>query len=304
MADGSDGATATLTGEPAAPAAPASPGTPPAEGGGVPASQEHWTTAIQDEEVRGWLQTKGYESQEAAARAHRNLEKLRGVPEDRLLQLPKDDDADAWGRVWDRLGRPETADGYNLPVPEGDDGAFAKKAAAWFHEAGVPKEAAQKLASQWNAYQAEVVSEHEMATTEADKQAMTELRRTWGNAFDQNTAIVDRAARTFGMSEDQILGLKAAMGAAGAMDFLYNVGMRLGEDTFTTGDGPDGFALTPEAAKARRAELLKDKDFQERWSKGEAKARREWSQISQAIASGNEPPTVPKTRKVPEPRRF
>lgn len=297
MADEPGDATAVLTGEPAASPPESTP--PPSSGGEPPASSEHWTTAIEAEDVRGWLQTKGYESLEAASRAHWQLEKLRGVPEDRLLTIPKDDaDPEIWNKVWNRLGRPENADGYNLPVPEGDDGEFSKAASAWFHEAGLSKDQAQSLAAKWNEHQTQIIADHEAATAEADKKAMTDLRREWGNAFDQNTAIVDRAARTFGMAEEQLLGLKAAMGATGAMQFLYNVGSRLGEDVFTTGEGPEGFALTPEGAKARRAELLKDKDFQERWGKGESKARAEWSKVNQAIAAGNEPPVVPVVKKI------
>ncbi len=40
----------------------------------------------------------------------------------------------------------------SFSVPEGADPAFATEAAKWFHEAGVPKSAAQALVGKWNEF--------------------------------------------------------------------------------------------------------------------------------------------------------
>ena len=88
--------------------------------------------------------------------SYRNLEKLSGVPPDRLLKLPTDKDGpDAWKPIFQRLGMPETADKYTVPLPEGDKGEFAKVAREWFHGANMTQAQVTKVAEQWNTFQAE-----------------------------------------------------------------------------------------------------------------------------------------------------
>ena len=50
---------------------------------------------------------------------------------------------------------PESADKYELPVPEGDTGEFAKAVAPLFHQAGLSAAQAKALAEGWNAMQGE-----------------------------------------------------------------------------------------------------------------------------------------------------
>ena len=65
--------------------------------------------------------------------SYRNLEKLIGVPPERVIKLPGDKDpVESWNSVYDRLGRPKAAADYKIPLPEGDTGEFAKAIAPIF----------------------------------------------------------------------------------------------------------------------------------------------------------------------------
>ena len=197
-------------------------------------------------------------------KSYTNLEKLTGVPADKLIRLPKDNDQAAWNEVYTKLGRPESADKYVIPVPDGQPKDFANEASKWFHEAGLPQSAVTKIAEKWN----EFIGSQQKATTEKVQQEnqvqINELRKAWGPDYDKNAQVVDRAAETFGMNQDQLSALKEVLGPKGAMEFLHKIGSRIAVES--SGD-PAGmtqrgdFAMTADQAKARIAQLKNDKSF-------------------------------------------
>lgn len=133
---------------------------------------------------------------------------------------------------------PDSPDGYTLPVPEGDDGAFAKTASAWFHEAGVPPAQAEKLAEKWNAFAAEQAkaSQEEEAAQEAQAEAQfkadeASLRKEWGDKYDANIELGKRAYREFGFTSDVVDAIEAKVGPAQLFKLFANIGKGLGEDT-------------------------------------------------------------------------
>ena len=70
--------------------------------------------------VRDLITKKGWKGVGDIATAYSNLESMKGVPPERMLTLPeKPDDADGWNTVYNRLGRPETADKYEFKATEG-----------------------------------------------------------------------------------------------------------------------------------------------------------------------------------------
>lgn len=125
----------------------------------------------------------------------------QAAPEPLLAALPADGDKDGWSALYAKLGRPENVDGYELPVPEGQDGEFAKTTAAWMHEAGLNKQQAQALATHWNTFQTQQAEAQQAAV---QKQAQTDLasvRQEWGAEFDANKSVMERAVNTFAPPE-------------------------------------------------------------------------------------------------------
>src|SRR4051812_33433335 len=88
----------------------------PAAGTGAPAAFD-WKTAGLDDASAAFVAEKQFKDMSTAIQSHRNLEKLVGVPADKLLRLPTDDSPEAWNAIYDKLGRPKDAAGYNLPLP-------------------------------------------------------------------------------------------------------------------------------------------------------------------------------------------
>ena len=156
------------------------------------------------------------------------------------LKLPgKDASADDWSAFYASIGRPETPDAYELPVPEGDDGAFAKQVAPILHKAGLSTDQAKALASDWNAMvtaqQAET-AKAETARVQAldaqNKAEATALANEWGTKHTENMEMARRAVRQFmpgDKAANAIEALESVLGYKGTIQFLHGVGKGLGE---------------------------------------------------------------------------
>src|SRR5690606_18358521 len=96
----------------AAPAAATTTTTTPAAPAATTTTQTtatDWTSGFSDD-LKGFVQNKGFKDPASVLDSYRNLEKLMGTPKERLLRLPENmDDANAMGEIYTRLGRPQTA---------------------------------------------------------------------------------------------------------------------------------------------------------------------------------------------------
>lgn len=263
-------------------------GQPGAAGAGGTGGGE-WYAGISDEGLRGYVQTKGFKDPGALAESYRNLEKLQGVPQERLLRLPDKSDAPEWGDVWAKLGRPEDPKGYELK--HDGDPAFADRMAAKMHQLGIPKSAAQGLNAEWNAYVAEIIEADTNAKKAADVADMDKLKGEWGQTFDANVEAGRRAGREFGLNEEQFAQISGALGSAQTLKLFQAIGSKLGEakgfDPAGGGQGSSGFSQSPEQARARIGELQRDKDWVQRYLNG-GSAEKDEMQRLQRTAAGSQ----------------
>ena len=166
--------------------------------------------------------------------------KTEGNPAADSVAMPgKDATPEQWAEFYNKLGRPEAADGYELPVPEGDDGAFAKQASAWMHEAGLSKEQGAKLAAKWNelaatqqAAQAKAEADAAQAQHVKNTAEAAELKTAWGQNFDANMHYAKQAATQFlpeGKAADVIAAVESKLGYKATIEFLHNIGKGLAE---------------------------------------------------------------------------
>lgn len=244
-------------------------------GNGQPAS---WYGGFEPD-LKGYVETKGFKDPKDLTIAYRNLEKLQGVPADQLLRMPKADDADGMGKLYDRLGRPAKPEDYGIKAPDGDSGEFAKAASAKFHELGLNAKQAQALIgwyAEFGGAQSAAASAKLAETQKADAAA---LQKEWGAAYEKKLSVVDGVADAFEMDEQQLVALRKAMGPAGALRFMAKIGERLGEDSFVSGDKPVKGALTPDGAKTRIKELMKDQTFQADLTANKVEAKKLWDDL-------------------------
>ena len=249
--------------------------------GTVPAKFD-WGTVGLDADAKSVVDAHQWENPGSLVKSYSNLLKMQGVPADRLLKMPNDKSTpEEWKEYHTKIGVPATPADYKLPVPEGDKGEFAREAAKWFHDAGIPAGAATKVATAWNE---KVKAGMEAATNQrkADtEKQMGELKTEWGVDFDKNVEMVNNAGKQFGMNEQQLDALKYALGYKGAMQFMKNIGAKVGSEpdfiapdkTGSTGD--INANMSAEQAQAKLTQLKGDKAFQQMYMSKDPKTRKD-----------------------------
>ena len=183
------------------------------------------------------------------------------APETPALTLPpKDATPEQWAEFYKQIGAPDKPEAYELPVPEGDTGEFAKTAATWFKEAGLLPQQAQALASKWNEFSAaqaqaaEAAEQQRIAQLDAqNKQQEAALKTEWGQNHEANMELARRAVRQFVPSDkaaDVISALEDKLGYAETIKLMHSIGRGLGEH-----DAP-GLGRAQQPGRKSAAEIL------------------------------------------------
>ncbi|NOV24166.1 hypothetical protein E5S69_11650 [Cupriavidus necator] len=266
-----------------APAPAAAPAATPPTGG------DAWYTGFQNEEVRNWTQAKGWKDPAAMAESAWNLEKLIGHERaGRTVVIPGDDaPAEEVSAFRVKMGVPEKADDYLsvIKVPEGQPDTFAKEAAAWFHEAGIPPKQAAMLAEKWNAYQnAGMQQQTEQQAAEADRQ-FGEVVASWGKDADANLELGKRAASQFIPAKDQaerqalLSKIESAVGTKVMLEMFASIGRGLGEHKVHTSGESGGLGMSPAEAQAKINSLKSDKAWTSAYLQGDQAKKAEMERL-------------------------
>jgi len=271
------------TGDPA-PVTPTAPVTPdpvtPTAPTAVPVPK--WTDGF-DDDMSGWVTNKGFDSAKTVVQSYRNLEKLTGAGPDKLLKIPEDmTDKVQTDPFFAKLGRPETADKYDLPMPEKTaDPAFKEWAQNVFHGVGLSTTQAKAITEKWN----EFAAGQGKTTMEAANVKLLEqeqaLKREWGVAYDENVALAKKAALAFKIQGPEMEALEASLGMDRVFKLFHGLGTKIGEDPFVTGDQSTGFSgvMTPAQARSRINVLSGDAEFTKRYLEGGVAERTEMERL-------------------------
>ena len=237
-----------------------------------------WTDGITDQAAKDWVLAKGFKDPTALALSAHNLEKLTGGPPEKLFRIPDTADPAAWQEIYGKMGRPESAEKYEIKLPEGDNGEFAKTARQWFFDMGLSQAQVTGITDKWNAHLAETMKNRSTQTAEQQAADLQLVKNEWGPEYNSKVEIIDRAAQAFGMSDEQLTQLKAVMGVKDGMSFMYNIGSKVtlpGTDFVPPGGKPGFGGMTIEQAKAEIATLRKSPEFQQEFVSKDPKVKRE-----------------------------
>jgi hypothetical protein len=232
------------------------------------------------EDAQGYVENKGWTGAEQMLDSYRNLEKSIGVPADQIVHMPKNaEDTEGWNSVYNRLGRPETAEEYQLTGPEVPEGTvdLTGDLKEWAHEAGLSQQQAALIYEKYNGRLGEVAAEQQQYLDEAAQAEEVALKKEWGPAWDENIAAATRFRQRFGIDDTTIDKLEQALGLRGVLELTAQIGRGLGEHVTPGGQGEDSgnglpFGMTPAAAKAKIEDLMLDKDFMGQYTEGNAQA--------------------------------
>lgn len=228
-----------------------------------------------------------------------NAERMVGLDKNRLLVMPKDaSDTDALNAVYAALGRPETADGYQIgkradgSAYSEQDTAFQKSLLPILHKAGVTQAQFDAMRPEWDGLMASMGAAHDKQLDEGRKAAETSLRQEWGAEFDDRIKLAEDALRHYGAElklGDAItkeLNASSLGNNPALAKLLVHLGTQLKEDGLLgKHEGGFGEGKTPEQAKKEIAEKEKafreNPAFKEKNASGRAEALAEIAELYQ-----------------------
>jgi hypothetical protein len=171
-----------------------------------------------------------------------------------------------WDQVWNKLGRPEDATGYELELGEGaeTDAEFIDSFRQAAHGAGLSERQAQSLAG----WYMEMAAQHSPEQAAVDIQtakasAESELRKEYGKAFDDRITLGDNLVGEF--AADGLLDLRLEDGTPlvnnpafirTMIATAHYISESVSEDKLI-GDKSSG-AITPDEAQDKVQELMRE----------------------------------------------
>lgn len=218
-------------------------------GGGSTGNATDWVAGLAAEN-RTLVEAKKWGSADDAIKSYRELE----THASKALTVPGENaTADDWNKLYGKLGRPDTADKYELKVDRATlpadmpyDETMSVEFRNWAHEAGLNTRQAQTLHDKYVGNFAKAFNDNVTKVNEEQSAAHRELVGKWGPAdgegYKREVELMSRAARNLGLSDAlKKGGLITADGGIRDSSLalaLARVGKELfAEDSFATGDG-------------------------------------------------------------------
>jgi len=270
-------------------------------GAGGTGAPPPWHQGI-DSEISGWAQSKGWikddpkEAFSAAVKAHREAQKLIGVPQDELIRMPKPNAPEADLKVYlGKLGIPTSADDYDLAAVKFADGSglsdeFNGMIRSALQAGRVPKDRAVDVVKALVAHMDAKDAAESAERTTHQNESKEALRKMWGTNFAVNTVkaqeALGRIGQAAGLTADQTMQAWDALskiggvGAQYAAQMLFLIHGAIGEDKFVGGAVPSsGGGMTPEQAKAEIKQLQMDPQFRKRLLEKGVEENRKWNNL-------------------------
>jgi hypothetical protein len=145
-----------------------------------------WKEAI-SEEFRNDPNIEKFTEIDALAKSYINATQMIG--KDKVAVPNKNSTDDQWNEVYDKLGRPESADKYSLnaksevvPIDEQAIKQFAENA----HQLGLNNKQAQGILEFYKNNMEGMAHQAKVDTETAQAQSTQQLRQEWGREFDTN----------------------------------------------------------------------------------------------------------------------
>lgn len=250
-------------------------------------SQETSWTSNLDEQTHEYVQAKGWQDPNDLLKSYQNLEKFAGGSKN-IVELPGEDaDDDTLGNFFSKLGRPESPDQYGLEVPENADEDVVK----WFkesaHKHGLTDRQASALFNDWNEMSSERMEQMNQSVQQKQEADVNNLKKEWGQKYDENIGAGRKAVQALGLDQESLSSFEEKLGTADMLKLFANIGSKMGEDSFVTGDrSGSSFGVTPAAAQQQISDLKMDKTFMDKYLNGDKDAVNKLQKLMGAAYGG------------------
>jgi hypothetical protein len=254
----------------------------------TPSSAPSWMEGF-DEDTRAYVGNKAWQSPNDMLASYRALERYAGGSK-AIVEMPGEDaDETKVNEFYNKLGRPESPDKYGLKAPEGADPKVTELYSKIAHKHGLTAKQAQGVFGEWNQEIIQMGAQSEAEMTAAAEREVADIRKEWGQAFQQNLDAGRRAAASLGYDQAKLNALEEKLGPAETLRLFATLGSKMGEDSFVGGEreGSSGFGLTPAAARQQIADLKLNNDFMGKYLSGDKDALSKMQRLMEAAHAGS-----------------
>lgn len=239
-----------------------------------------------DDENIGLIQTKGWGDANSIIKSYRELEKYTGADKNDFVKIPKVSDGETpdYSEVFSRLGRPESADGYELT-----DSEFAKAARETLFKAGITNSQAKQLEAWINEYTKQYQDNAAQKAAEEleirNKASAEELKKIWGADTDKNYAIVQNTRKDLGISDEAFDAMVEKAGPKVVAELLLKASTPSDADRSLTGYN-NNQTETKEMAALKIAQMQNDPEIIKKLAEGDVKVAEEFKRLAAITVTG------------------
>tara|TARA_B100000212_G_scaffold133918_2_gene100614 strand:- start:9483 stop:10307 length:825 start_codon:yes stop_codon:yes gene_type:complete len=218
---------------------------PTLSGDNTPKENTDWKANLSDE-IRNEKSLENISDIESLAKSFVHAQKLVGA--DKIPVPNKYATEDDWNKVYEKLGRPKSADEYkfNLPEDKTVDEAALKGFAQQAHKLGLLPGQADGVVKFYNDMIGAELADANSIAVAAREKATSELKKEWGQAYNQKLEAANNVVRSvlpdgfmsMQMEDGSKLGDNPVVIKAFAM-----LAEKMGEDKIVQADGP--MMMTP-----------------------------------------------------------
>lgn len=251
-------------------------------------ADQTWTDADQ----RAW-DAKGFKTPLDVWKWGSSAEKVATNPF--KVALPKPGDEAAQKEFFKAIGVPDTADKYEITVPEQNGSQeLADGFRTTAHKLGLTPTQVKGLNEFWNGFIAQTNAKtQELSDQEFDQMVSTgkqKLQTEWGANYEKNYGAAQRALAGSGLTGEQALAVETVLGTETMLRMFSKLGLAAGEKAFVDGGGTNpGGRLTVDEARGKIAEIQRDQARYDQLSR-DLQARRDtpdtklWRDLHTAMA--------------------
>lgn len=238
--------------------------------------ESNWMSGF-DEDTQAYLNNKGFKEPSHVVESYRQLESMRGVPAEQLFTIKPDMEQDGYDKVYNALGRPESADKYTLESGENDIPGLVDWFKGTAHNLGFNDKQTSSLYEAFNEQIVSIANQNQQEIATKHTQGIEALQKEWGGKFEYNANLANRAADYLGVSQDAQEAIKASGHAPEILKALAKAGAMMSEGEMA-GVNPSASRAAMggmDASEARKEidKLNADPQFNARMNSGDAKVR-------------------------------
>ena len=221
----------------------------------TPETSTDWKVSLSDD-IKADKSLENIKDINALAKSYIHAQKMVGS--DKIPVPNKYATEDDWNAVYEKLGRPKTADGYKFDLPQDKqvDEVSLKEFSSQAHKLGLLPNQAQGMVKFYNEITAKSLQDADSKALAARETSTKELKQEWGQAFDQKVSQAATLAKSVGATEllDTNLADGTKLGDHPVMIKAFaELANKMGEDSIVQASGPT--YLTPNQIEKQIGEL-------------------------------------------------